>query len=76
MAIGRAVLHRELGAGSESVEWARAAWARRLWRWRHLALFLLALLAGATATVSLVTNPPEKPPITTSYLPDPHTGSP
>lgn len=71
MAIGRAVLHRESGAGSGSAEWAR-----RLWRWRHWALFLLALLAGAIATVSLVTDPPEKPPITTSYLPGPHTAVP
>jgi hypothetical protein len=73
MAIGRAVLHRELGHGSLSGEWAR-----RLWRWRHWALLLLALLAGAMATVSLVRNPhsPDEPPPTTSYLPAPHFASP
>ncbi|MFC4307668.1 hypothetical protein ACFPN2_01105 [Steroidobacter flavus] len=71
MAFGRVVLHRDLGAGSVSAEWAR-----RLWRWRHWALFLLALLAAAVATVSLVTDPPQKPPITTSYLPEPHIDAP
>ena len=66
MAFGRALLHRELDHGSLSGEWAR-----RLWRWRHWALLLLALLAGAMATVSLVKNPSEDPPPTTSYLPTP-----
>jgi hypothetical protein len=71
MAIGRAVLHRELDAAPVSGEWAR-----RLWRWRHWALVLLALLAAAMATVSLVADPPEQPPISTSYLPAPQTGAP
>jgi hypothetical protein len=39
-------------------------------------LFLLALLAGAFATVSLVKDPPEEAPITTSYLPGPETTAP
>lgn len=71
MAIGRAVSHRELDDGPLSSEWGR-----RLWRWRHWALFLLALLAGAFATVSLVKDPPEEAPITTSYLPGPETAAP
>jgi hypothetical protein len=39
-------------------------------------LFLLALLAAAIATFSLVTDPPRKPPITTSYLPEPRSDVP
>jgi hypothetical protein len=39
-------------------------------------LVLLALLAAAMATVSLVADPPEQPPISTSYLPAPPTGAP
>jgi len=68
MAIGRAVLYRESRHESASGDWAQ-----RLWRWRHWALFLLALLAGAMATVSLITNPSESPPPATSYLPAPQT---
>jgi hypothetical protein len=70
MATGRAVLHRELDDAPCSSEWGR-----RLWRWRHWALFLLALLAGALTSVSLVRNPPDEPPITTSYLPGPEPGA-
>ena len=66
MTIGRATLHRDWAPGPLSGEWAR-----RLWRWRHWALLLLALLAGTAATVSLVNDPPEEPPVTTSYLPAP-----
>nr|WP_298721733.1 hypothetical protein [uncultured Steroidobacter sp.] len=71
MAFSRAVLHRDGSAWSASGEWAR-----RLWRWRHWALLLLALIAGAMATVSLVTNPPDEPPPSTSYLPESEIGSP
>lgn len=71
MAIGRAVLHRGLDEGPLSSEWGR-----RLWRWRHWALFVLALLAGTFATVSLVQDPPEEAPITTSYLPGSDTSAP
>lgn len=70
MAIGRATLHREWTPGPNTGEWAR-----RLWRLRHWALLLLALLAGALATIQLVADPPEQPPITTSYLPAPPPAS-
>jgi len=71
MAFNRALLHRDWGAGSHSGEWGA-----RLWRWRPWALLLLALIAGAMATISLVTNPPDKPPPSTSYLPESQIDSP
>lgn len=61
-------LHREWAPGPTSGDWPR-----RLWRWRHWALLLLALLAGTVTTVSLVTDPPDREPVTTSYLPAPPT---
>jgi hypothetical protein len=71
MAIGRAVWHRELDDGPLSSDWGR-----RLWRWRHWVLFFLALVAGTFATISLVQDPPEEAPITTSYLPAPEPTAP
>ncbi|WP_153067331.1 hypothetical protein [Steroidobacter cummioxidans] len=71
MAFNRAVLHRDWSSGSPAGEWVG-----RLWRWRQWALLLLAVIAGAMATVSLVKNPPDKPPMSTSYLPESQIGSP
>ena len=65
IAFNRAVLHRDWGSGSASGEWVGRLWRRRQW-----ALLLLAVIAGALATFSLVKNPPDKPPMSTSYLPE------
>ena len=62
MAMGRALQqHRIFGTGSRPV----AGFKRR-----HLALVLLASIAGAAVSFSLALDPPDPPPPRTSYLPE------
>jgi hypothetical protein len=69
MAVARPLRHRDFDPGlMEQTELRRRLTARRLKR-RHLALVLVAIVAGVMASISLVLDLPDTLPPRPSYLP-------
>jgi len=64
MAVVRTLQHRMFKPA-----WMHRTGAASRGRWRPVVLILLAILAAALASYSLIVNPPDTPPPHPSYLP-------